>query len=98
MEGIASAAPTCAAVAFDASYANDGDITGDITTLVEMLCNNSSSSNSTGCSSGCSVVGLSMGYCVPGRYRITYSVRGALGDPIMHRLNVTVEQASERAA
>ncbi|KAG2422885.1 hypothetical protein HXX76_015713 [Chlamydomonas incerta] len=93
LEGTATAAPTCAAVAFDATYANDGDITSDISTLVEVLCS-SSTTNSSGCSSGCSLVDLSLGYCLPGRYRVNYSVKGALGDPILRRLTVTVEQVS----
>ncbi|EFJ51847.1 hypothetical protein VOLCADRAFT_87436 [Volvox carteri f. nagariensis] len=83
-----TAAGLCGAVA---NSSTGDDLTPYITTAVKALCPSGGSSSCY----GCSVTGLSMGTCLPGRYRIVYSVKD--GDAVSGlqkaaRLDVSVEQ------
>ncbi|PNH11248.1 hypothetical protein TSOC_001938, partial [Tetrabaena socialis] len=76
----------CAAAALDDV---DGDLTAFITTTVAAIC--PGGAEDTSCS-GCSVAGLTTGACLPGRYRVTYSVANTRGLVTTATLDASVEQ------
>ncbi|PNH01163.1 hypothetical protein TSOC_012961 [Tetrabaena socialis] len=76
----------CAAAALDDV---DGDLTAFITTTVAAIC--PGGAEDTSCS-GCSVAGLTTGACLPGRYRVTYSVANTQGLVTTAALDASVEQ------
>ncbi|GFR50777.1 hypothetical protein Agub_g13042 [Astrephomene gubernaculifera] len=98
----------CAAIANDTT---DGDITSSISTTVSALCtststttttsdttNESTSSSSSSSCYSCSVAGFTTGSCLPGRYRISYSVTSSSGLTTTDTLDVAVEQLTTTVA
>ncbi|KAG2491872.1 hypothetical protein HYH03_009825 [Edaphochlamys debaryana] len=82
--GAPPAPPSCAAIANDTA---DGDVTPAISTSVAALC----PANAT--CMGCSVAGLTLGSCLPGTYRVSYTVAGSQGAlTTTLALDVAVEQ------
>ncbi len=76
---------TCAAAANDTA---DGDLSPFITATVSPLCPANATCNS------CSVAGFTLGLCLPGRYRITYTVANSAGLTTTATLDVAVEQVT----
>jgi hypothetical protein len=87
----------CAAIAKSSAGA---DLTPAISTAVHALCSKNSSSSSSASSvycGGCSVAALTLGACLPGRYRVVYEVVDPATDvqAAVH-LDVSVEQVCSR--
>jgi hypothetical protein len=80
----------CAAIANDTSA---GDVTSSIIATVEGLCDTTDSldGGTVVACPGCTVVALTTGACLPGRYRIIYTAGGA-GGSTSRSVDVAVEQ------